>query len=733
VSITETSPIRFPSAETTTPPRRKRPEGRSTRVAVVGAGYIAAYHLEVLKELAGVEVHAVVDRDLDRARNLARRFDVEQALASLAELDSEEIDVAHVVVPPDQHTNVGRELLEKGISVLLEKPLALSSVDVALLAELAAEKGLLLAANHNALFHPAFQSILNRVRQGAIGRIEHVQATLSVPLRQLDAGDYTHWMFREPRNIVFEQAPHPFSQITVLIGAPKEVDVTLLGQRELNPGQAFVDRWLVAGKGERGTAELYMAFGQDFTQQSLRVIGTDGVLEADLHHSLFAEERKSKWLDFWNSFLAGWRRGADLRLSARKNLLDYLRQTLGLGRREDAFYAGMRGSIRAFHGAYRRGELPPAHADHARDVLAWCDACVADLPSYTPPAPLEAEARPARAREVCVLGATGFIGRKTLAALTAHDLPVTAICRRRSGLAPEIENGVRAGRIRFAEANLTDIDALRNAIRGAHTVVHLATGGGDTWEEVERAMVEGTRAFAEAALEEGVQRFIYVSSTAALYLGHDCGTELLEDSEACDPQPEKRPLYARGKIAAEKELLRLHNERGLPVTIVRPAVVVGHGTPLQHSGLGLWVRDNHCVGWGLGRRPTPLVLADDVADALARLVDHEGDELAGKCLNLSSRQPLTPPELIARLARETGRDFHFHPRPFWLSQLMEIGKWIVKRVGGRRDASFPSFRDLKSRSMYPALACRTARNVLGWTPNDDADDLLKAMLPPKTE
>jgi len=697
---------------------------------VVGAGYISVYHFEVLKEIEGVEVHAVCDPDLERAREMARRFVAPIACASVAELDPGEIDAAHVVVPPEHHVAVARELLEKGISVLLEKPLALRAADVEPLANLAAEKGLLLAANHNALFHPAFQELLRRLRSGAIGRVEHVQLTLSVPLRQLDAGDFTHWMFREPRNIVFEQAPHPFSQITALIGAPRDVQVSVMGQRELNPGQPFVDRWLVAGKGERGTCELYMAFGQDFKQETVRVLGTDGSLEADLTHTLFSEERKSKWLDFWNSFLAGWRRGTALREGARRGLFHYLRQTLGLGRREDAFFAGMRGSIRAFHAAFRRNELPPASAEHARDVLAWCDACVKDLPAYTPPPPLEVERLPARPREVCVIGANGFIGRATLDALRERSLPVTAVCRRRHDLPPEIVNGAREGPLSFAQASLTDEEAMRDALRGAETVIQLATGGGDTWAEVERQMVRGTRRVAEIAMEEGVKRFIYVSSTAALFLGRDCGFDQLADEIGPDPQPHKRPLYARGKIAAEKELMRLHRERGLAVTLVRPAIVVGHGTPLQHSGLGLWVRDNHCVGWGRGRRPSPLVLVDDVADALARLAAYEKSDLDGKALNLSSRQHLHPGEVIAELAKKTGRDFHFHPRPMWISQAMEIGKWIVKQVGGRRDAPFPSYHDLKSRSMWAGLSCTTARETLGWKPVDDADEILRRMLPP---
>ena len=220
-----------------------------------------------------------------------------------------------------------------------------------------------------------------------------------------------------------------------------------------------------------------------------------------------------------------------------------------------------------------------------------------------------------------------------------------------------------------------------------------------------------------------------MSWVAALY-GGPVGRRTISDEEPTDPRPDARPIYARGKIAAEAALRRLHAERGLPVTIARPGVVLGDGTPMQHSGIGLWVRDNHCVGWGRGRRPSPLVLVDDVAAALARLAAYEKSDLDGKALNLSSRQHLHPGEVIAELAKKPGRDFHFHPRPMWISQAMEIGKWIVKQVGGRRDAPFPSYHDLKSRSMWAGLSCTTARETLGWKPVDDADEILRRMLPP---
>jgi nucleoside-diphosphate-sugar epimerase len=272
-------------------------------------------------------------------------------------------------------------------------------------------------------------------------------------------------------------------------------------------------------------------------------------------------------------------------------------------------------------------------------------------------------------------------------------------------------------------ADLEDRAALRQAVAGVDGVVHLATGAGTTWEAVERAMVQGTRNLGEAALAAGVNRLVFVSSTAALYLGPDCGMEVVSDAVPTDPKPAQRPLYARGKIAAEKAIFALV-QQGLKATIVRPAVVLDRDSPMQHSGLGLWIQDNHCIGWGRGERPCPLVLGSDVAEALVRLINYPGAELDGKALNLASRVPLTAANVVAAWGTHSGRAVTFHPRSFTLAQSMEIGKWLVKKAGGRKDAAFPSWRDLKSRSLWPPLGCEQAREHLHWQPVEDREAFL---------
>jgi predicted dehydrogenase/nucleoside-diphosphate-sugar epimerase len=693
------------------------------RVAVVGAGFIADFHLEVLNSTPGVELVAVCDAVLGRAQAKAKQFDIPHAVASIAELKELDVQMASLLLPPPLHATLIRETLEAGIGVMVEKPMVLSSKDARELGALADEKGLTLAVNHNAVTHPSFANLMQRINAGQIGRVEHVRVTLSVPLRQLDAGDFSHWMFRTPANIVFEQGPHPCAQVHALVGAVKSATTTVLKSRELHPGQKFNNRWLVAAEAERGTVEMYFAFGEDFTRSTVEVIGTDGSIEADLFHDHIAAECKTKYLDFWNSYLAGSRRGKQLKRSATKVLKDYLKFTIGIGPREDAFFAGMRDSIRGTYQAIADGRAPLATAEDGAQVLEWCEAITKNISNESGAAEVKLTEAPARPGEVVLLGGTGFIGKRVIEKLLAREIPVTLIVRRTHSMPAIVVDNAANGKIRLVHGTLENGASMRAALEGARAVVQLATGGGDSWEAVQTAMIGGSVGLAQAAIDAGAERYVYISSVASLYCGLDCGEREIPDSMSTDPLPLERPLYARGKAATEDALLSMHQDKGLPLVILRPGVVLGEGTPMQHSGLGLWARDNHCVGWGIGSTPLPLVWVDDVADAIVDSALFNGDDLHGLTMNLCARIDLNAQQVVEELRKATGRDLHFHARSLSMSQAMEIGKWIVKRIGGRKVA-FPSYRDLKSRGLAVPFACDGARKHLEWKPVEEREDFL---------
>lgn len=687
---------------------------RATRTALVGSGFIADVHLQVLRALPGVEVVALCDPQLARAQRLAARYGIPAVFASVQELlQKGDLDAVHVLVPPAAHAEVAAACLAAGVHVLVEKPLVLRSTQVAELVALAARYERLLAVNHNQVFHPALRRLQDHLSACRLGRLEHLAIQHHVPLRQLQSGDVGHFMFQTEANILLEQGVHLFSVVHALLGACRSVQVVLGPRRQLPNGVSFATEWYVALDCERGTAGVRMAFGKPWLETTVQAIGTDGSALVDLHRGSCWLRRKTRWLDFLDhgKNLAG---GA-MHLAGRAcgAVFGYGLGLFRLRFPDDPFLRSMRGSLAAFHRAVR-GQGPLADAatgEAAMAVLTMCERVAAaakvqtEPPPAAPPVPAPGAARPG---EVVVLGGTGFLGRRCVRLLRGNRVPVTLVVRKPHLLPAEL----RDGSVRLFVGDAADPQVLAAAFAGARYVLHLATAAGDDAGAVERTMAAAVRAAGEAALAAKVQRFVYASSTAALWLG---GEGAIDGTSGPDPVPASRGPYARGKIAAERALHELR-EKGLVVTIVRPAIVVGHDGILEHSGVGLWVRDNQCVGWGRGAHPLPLVLACDCAEALVKALD--APAAAGKDYNIAGAVRLSAREWVAEMAARTGRDYRFHPTALWWMWLQEFGKYLVK-VAARRPREWPSFRDLQSRSFRTELDCRDAQRDLGWEAEAD--------------
>ncbi len=105
--------------------------GRPTRIALIGSGFIAGVHLQVLRAVPHVQVVALCDPQRERAERLAKKHGVAAAFGSLDELLAAGVaDAVHVLVPPKLHAEVAAACLRAGLHVLVEKPLVLQPADV---------------------------------------------------------------------------------------------------------------------------------------------------------------------------------------------------------------------------------------------------------------------------------------------------------------------------------------------------------------------------------------------------------------------------------------------------------------------------------------------------------------------------------------------------------------------------------------------------------------------------
>lgn len=703
-------------------------------VAIVGAGYIAEYHLEVLGKLPNVQVVGVCDPDQRRLDAICTKWSIPHRASSPRELfELVHAQVAHILVPPPLHYQVTSEVLHEGIHALVEKPLALSDEECADLIQLAESKGLFLGVNHNAAYHPAFQRLLRDVAQGKLGRIEHVVSSNNLPLAQLESGQHDHWMFRSPENILFEQGPHPLSQVCALLGAVRDVQTSATHPRRLRGGNLFFTRWQHHFKCSGGTADLFLAFGGTYADARLHVIGQDGVAHLDLLDNIYLSARSTHYMAPVDRLIRQSRQSAASAWQGVTGMLSYIASTLRVIDRRDPYYLSMHACIEDFYRSLRSGGGGHTSAMRGRDVIAGLAMAAQRVPSRRPeqiervtaPAAETVGGRSRVASEqatdkprVLVLGGTGFIGRRLVALLAETGYPLRLMLRspgRGADLAAEYGLELQRGDI----TNAADLDA---ATAGCGVVVHLVAGAPETWSGFEELFVRGTERVADACLRHGVGQLLFASSITAYYLGKPGVT--VTESQPLEPHPRRRCHYARAKIEAEDLLMERHRSAGLPVTIFRPGIVIGPGSPVQHLGVGQWAGGRHCISWGSKtRRELPFVLVDDVAAAFAQAIGRA--ELAGRSFNLVGDVRPSAEEYLQLLRAESGRDMQLHRQSLLYWSTLEWMKWGIKAVARKPENSRMTYRELAYRSAASRFDCEAAKRDLGWRPVASLEEFIE--------
>lgn len=683
-------------------------------ICLVGAGAISLSHAEALRAL-GRRIVAVVDPDDSAAQRLARASGASAYASVATALAGGGFDRAHVLTPPPSHAETARPLLEAGIHVLVEKPLAVSSEECTALREAARRGGAQLGVNQNFVHHPAFARLRRTVASGAVGRVRFVSCLYNVALRQLQARQFGHWMFRAPGNILLEQAVHPLSQIAALAGPARQARALADAAVEIAPGVPFCPAVTLTLEGERLPAELRFAVGQSFPLWQVTVVCDDGMVVADILANRVATHRRSRWLEPVDALLTGLALASGLAGDSLANAARYAAATLHLAGRSDPFFRSMRASIAAFHEAVDQGRVPALDGAFGAGLVALCET-IRDqaLPAtqLPPAAPVPDAAVPDVAvPDVAVLGGTGFIGAHVVRGLLEAGLWVSVMARGVHNLPAVFADP----RVTLHRGDIRDEAAVGAAIAGAPVVVNLAHGGGGAdFAAVRDAMLGGAETVARACRAAGVRRLVHVGSIAALYLGPQAAP--VTGATPPDPEAETRADYARAKALCDRRLLALHAAEGLPVVILRPGVVVGEGSAPFHSGLGFYNAEQHCIGWNAGSNPLPFVLVEDVAQAVLGAIRAEGIE--GRCYNVVGDVRPNARTYVAALAEALHRPLRYHPQsPTWL-WAEDVGKWAIKRATGRQ-VPMPSRRDFLSRGMAAAFDCSDAKRDLNWQPEAD--------------
>jgi predicted dehydrogenase/nucleoside-diphosphate-sugar epimerase len=685
------------------------------RTALIGAGFISATHIEGLNAaVPEVKVAAIVDRNRALAESRARQWAIPNVFGDIEELiDAGVADVAHVLAPPDAHAAIATRLLEAGLHVFLEKPMATNVADCDRLTALAAEKGVVLGVNQNFVFHPAYRSARRiLLDERKLGPIRSLHVNFNVPLRQLSARQFGHWMFQKPANILLEQAVHPLSQIVDLLGKPNLIEGRPGRPLRLTPALEFYDRWSAEITCGEVPVQLHLAFGQSFHAWRFTAICDDGLLVCDLSSGRVMIQGRAQWPEFLDNLVIGGSMAASLAGQSMAGALGYITGLLKIRPRSDGFFVSMHDSIAAFYKGLLEGRAP-LDGGFGASLVNICTTLADTVPPVATPArPAKPEpAEPKPVPELVVFGGTGFIGAHLVAKLAAGGRSVRVVSRSANDAHPPFDSPL----VEIMRGDVAKREDVERAVAGARQVINLAHGGGGTnWEEIKRTMVDSAVAVAEACAASGVERLVHVGSIAGLYLGNP--DETITGATPPDPEPEARSLYARGKVEADKALLAFDAGRPFSLVILRPGLVVGAGTAALHGGLGFFNNEQHVIGWNEGTNPLPFVLVEDVADAIIKALDAE--TLPGKAYNLVGDVRPNARQFVRMLVDATGRPLAYHPQSVDWLYAAELFKWGVKRATGK-SVDKPARRDLVSRGLNAKFDCNDAKRDLDWHPVDD--------------
>jgi sterol-4alpha-carboxylate 3-dehydrogenase (decarboxylating) len=249
-----------------------------------------------------------------------------------------------------------------------------------------------------------------------------------------------------------------------------------------------------------------------------------------------------------------------------------------------------------------------------------------------------------------VTGGCGFVGAAIARALEARGDEVIVL-----DLAPECPvEGVDYRRI-----DITDKAAVIEACRGVDTIIHNASivhTKQNKQDVVWSVNLGGTENMLEAARQQGVPRFVYISSGSVVYEGKDIenGDESLPYSSV------SQAPYADSKIAAEKLVLAENGKGGLATCALRPHVVFGpgdnrfmpallakgrNGQLRFQIGRGIWLSDYTYVS----NLTDAVLLADE---ALAK--DGLNSVAAGQAYFITNGEPMPFWDFIRKVAARLG-------------------------------------------------------------------------------
>jgi len=296
------------------------------------------------------------------AKQIAQRFGITKCFSDLKEmLRVVSPDVVHITTPPQSHCTLGRECLEAGSHVYLEKPFTVTASETESLIELAQHRGLKITVGHNYLFTLEMLEMRRLVEEGFLGgRPIHLESYWSYDfgdLRYASAfvGNRNHWVRELPGQLFHNIISHGIAKLAEFLDDEvTEIVATAHQSEQLRSlgAEEVLDELRVMIRDKSGTTAFFCFSTQIRGLNQLRVHGPSHSVTADIITGSLIRQKTRSYKSYLTYFVPPVKNAFEHLRNARLNIINFLRQRLY----QDF---GMKELIERFYSSVRKGSPVP--------------------------------------------------------------------------------------------------------------------------------------------------------------------------------------------------------------------------------------------------------------------------------------------------------------------------------------------------------------------------------------
>ena len=327
------------------------------RVALLGCGRIAHVHAGYLRQVPEVDFIGACDLDAASREGFTARWQV-PTYADLDELlAAGQPDIIHLLTPPSTHPRLAIELVERGVHLLVEKPMAFSVVEADSMVDAAQRCGKLLTVDHNRWFDPVVQQARRLVDAGRLGTLVGVDVFAGAAVGEADLPGADHWKAALPGGILYDLAPHPIYLLLGFVGEVKDLSVVYRADqnRHLEEVRAVVD-------GTRCLGSVTISANTRPFANRVVLYGSETTAEVNLNNMTLIVRRTRQVPKLIGKVLPNLDEAAQLVRSTVRNGVEFV-----TGRQR--FFPGMGLHFQELYRALAAGEPAPVSARDGRNAV----------------------------------------------------------------------------------------------------------------------------------------------------------------------------------------------------------------------------------------------------------------------------------------------------------------------------------------------------------------------------